>query len=173
MRKPILLMLLAAGLPLSGMAADDDPARRAMDAFVGDWTLVLAADRSTFGDRAGAGRGTMQCRYGPIDAWVDCIMDSHYDGMGRYTMQIVIHSDGPGFGAFVTNSFGGGRSYVGHWLEPRRLVFVDRIVDPSRKWPYQRTTYTFDGPDALEFAVEVSADGIGYLPHSRGTYHRR
>ena len=44
--------------------------------------MELVADKETFGDRGGAGSGAMSCEWGPMKAWVDCDMNSDYEGFG-------------------------------------------------------------------------------------------
>lgn len=175
MRKLVLLTQL---LVVSAAFADAGSQRSVPDtlgAFVGEWEMELFADEETFGDRGGPGTGTMSCAWGPMQAWVDCELNSHYDGIGSYALKIVLYSPGSGgdYGAFVTNSFGGGRLYTGEWESGDRLVYRDAWVDPRRKWEHQRTTYTFADSGELSYTIEVSSDGVDYLPHSSGIYRRK
>lgn len=143
-------------------------------AFVGEWKLDLSVDAATFGDRAGTGSGNLTCRWGPQQAWIDCELASEYDGLGNYGLKMVLYRsrDPLAIGAFVTNTFGGGRLYNGTWTDPDTLVFEDAWIDPAREWDYQRTTYTFGDDGEMRFDIEVSEDGRHYLAHSSGIYHR-
>lgn len=161
-----------AGQHLTGKSTVTDAT---LSRFIGVWDMQLMTHVETFGDMGGPGHGTMVCHWGLMNAWVDCDMDSVYEGFGRYTLKIVLHRmarDGS-IGAFVTNSFGGGRLYVGHWENGTALKFRDAWVDPAMKWEYQRTEYTFPGADSIEYRIGVSKDNETYLPHSSGIYTRR
>ena len=143
--------------------------------FVGVWDMQLMTHAETFGERGGPGEGTMICEWGPMKAWVDCDMDSVYESFGRYTLTIVLHrlaKDGA-IGAFVTNSFGGGRLYIGHWENDTDLVFRDAWIDPAKKWEHQVTTYTFPNDATIDYRIDVSKDNKSYLPHSSGRYDRQ
>jgi len=162
----------------SAVFADPGSHRSASEtlaAFIGDWDMELVADKETFGDRGGAGSGAMSCEWGPMKAWVDCDMNSDYEGFGSYSLKIVLYSTGASdeYGAFVTNTFGGGRMYVGTWESEDKLVYRDAWIDPARKWEHQRTTYTFAEGGELSYNIEVSKNGVDYLPHSRGVYRRK
>lgn len=143
-------------------------------AFVGQWQLSLSANAATFGDRAGAGTGDLDCRWGLQQAWIDCELNSVYDGLGRYGLKMILYrmADPRAVGAFVTNTFGGGRLYTGTWADSRRLIFEDTWIDPAKKWEYQRTTYTFGENGEMRFEIEVSRNGSDYYPHSGGVYHK-
>ncbi len=169
------LILLPAGL-LADTAPDiARTARDTLGAFVGAWNMELMAEKATFGDRGGAGTGTMTCAWGPMEAWVDCELDSRYAGLGQYVLKIVLYRTGreDTYGAFVTNSFGGGRLYLGKWESANELVYRDAWTNPARNWEHQRVTYTFRGDGGLSYAIDVSHDGETYLPHSSGVYHRK
>lgn len=157
-----------------GASAELPGAAATFARFAGDWALELETDPATFGDRGGTGQGGMSCAWGPLRAWMDCTMEADYEGLGAYALKIVLYptSRDDRFGAFVTNSLGGGRLYTGHWQSPDELVYHDAWVDPERQWPHQRTTYRFDGDGRLSFEIEVSRDGELYLPHSGGSYRR-
>lgn len=175
MKTLIMLVLLIAGSAAAATPAPTRTVKETLGAFIGTWHMDLFADAETFGERGGPGSGTMNCSWGPMEAWVDCDLDSSYEGLGRYALKIVLYrAGGEGtYGAFVTNNFGGGRLYLGQWASRNELVYVDAWVDPERKWEHQRTTYTFHDNGELSFAIEVSKDGMEYLPHSRGTYRRK
>lgn len=149
-------------------------ANETLAAFVGQWQLSLSADAATFGDRAGTGSGDLSCLWGLQQAWIDCELRSVYDGLGHYGLKMVLYrmADPQAIGAFVTNTLGGGRLYVGTWADSRTLVFEDAWIDPAKKWEYQRTTYTFGDNGEMHFEIEVSRNGSDYYPHSGGTYHR-
>lgn len=176
---PRFLPFLAAALvlwsgapgPAVGVSPAEDP--RALAAFVGSWQLELYADPATFGDRGGPGAGRMQCEWGLQRAWVDCELDSRYEGLGAYALKLVLYrtADPDVYGVFVTNSFGGGRLYEGSWQDDA-LVFHDAWVDPSRRWEHQRTTYEIRSDHEIAFRIEASVDGVEYLPHSSGVYRR-
>lgn len=165
-----LLMLAATANASDNFLSADET----LNAFVGEWQMDLSADAATFGERGGDGTGTMQCHWSRLKEWVDCELESRYEGLGDYALKMVLYKtrNDAEIGAFVTNSFGGGRLYIGRWQSRSRLVFLDAWIDPVNKWQYQRTTYTFGDNDELGFEIEVSGDGVEYLPHSRGTYHR-
>ncbi len=175
MRTLLTLILLVTGSTAHAGPESGRTVRDTLGAFVGNWDMDLVADSETFGDRGGPGNGTMSCRWGPMEAWVDCDLDSSYEGLGRYALKIILYRTGSDdtYGAFVTNNFGGGRLYLGQWASASELVYVDAWVEPARKWEHQRTTYTFHDDGALSFAIEVSKDGSNYLPHSRGKYRRK
>lgn len=167
-----------AGTGDGGFSGSPTSAERTLDAtfarFAGAWELDLEADSATFGERGGEGQGTMHCVAGPGNHWMDCTLESVYTGLGAYVLKIVLHRAGPAgeYGAFVTNSFGGGRLYRGAWAAADRLVFEDAWIDPTRTWPHQRTTYTFGEDATMRFDIEVSADGEAWQPHSAGVYRR-
>lgn len=168
----LMLIAMMAALPAS---MPDRSVEETLGAFVGSWSMELMADPETFGERGGPGTGTMACGWGPGRTWVDCELDSNYEHLGHYLLKIVLYrtADPHTYGAFVTNSFGGGRLYLGRWHSDDELVFEDAWIDPKRAWEHQRTTYTFHDANALSFAIEVSKDGREYLPHSRGSYRRQ
>ncbi|MBT8100108.1 MAG: hypothetical protein KJO82_10175 [Gammaproteobacteria bacterium] len=169
-----ILTLFVLALPVQ---ADDKylSADETLGVFVGEWRLDLSADSATFGERGGDGTGTMVCNWSRKKEWVDCELDSHYEGIGSYALKMVLYKtrNDAEIGAFVTNSFGGGRLYIGRWVSQSRLVYLDAWIDPVNKWQYQRTTYTFSDNDEMGFEIEVSNDGVEFLPHSRGRYHRQ
>lgn len=167
-----VLMFFCAGSALSAGATKNTD--ETLATFVGVWKLSLSADAATFGDRSGAGTGTLTCVWGPKNAWIDCDLDSVYDGMGSYQLKMILYrTQQPKIiGAFVTNTLGGGRLYTGAWTDSHTLLFEDAWIDPAKKWEYQRTTYTFGNLGDMRFDIEVSHDGIDYLPHSTGIYHR-
>lgn len=166
---------LALALALAAPAAALPTRQETFDRFTGSWDLDLLAAPETFGDRGGPGRGSMECVAGLRDGWVDCVLDSVYEGLGRYGLEIVLFATGrdDAVGAFVTNSFGGGRLYVGRWESADELVFTDDRIDPTRAWPHQRTTYRFEDDGSIGFRIEVSKDGTAFAPHSAGTYRQR
>lgn len=166
-----LIMLVACSANATETPRTPD---ETLAAFVGQWQLSLSANAVTFGDRAGAGTGDLFCIWGLQQAWIDCELSSVYDGFGRYSLKMVLYrtADPGAIGAFVTNSFGGGRLYVGTWADSRTLVFEDAWIDPAKKWEYQRTTYTFGENGEMRFEIEVSRNGSDYYPHSGGVYHR-
>lgn len=172
MRRRTALLLSILVLYASSAAGHRD-LQETLAAFVGEWRMDLAADPATFGNRGGPGTGTMACQWGPLQAWVECTLTSDYQNMGRYALKIVLYRhDGAGnVGAFVTNSFGGGRLYVGRWQSDTELVYHDAWIDPNRTWPHQRTTYQFPEDGTIEFAIDVSRNGETWLPHSTGRYH--
>lgn len=175
MKWAILLSSLTAMAATANAEDNFLSAHETLDAFVGEWHMDLSADAATFGERGGDGTGLMRCQWSRKQEWVDCELDSRYEGLGDYALKMVLYKlrNDTEVGAFVTNSFGGGRLYVGRWQSRSRLVYLDAWVDPVNKWQYQRTTYTFGDNGELGFEIEVSSDGVEYLPHSRGTYHRK
>lgn len=171
-RKVLLAVMMSAVQSAGAATVTTD---EALGRFVGTWKMDLMAHEESFGALDGPGTGTMHCAWGLMNAWVDCQMDSHYQGLGQYGLKIVLYrlrKDGE-VGAFVTNSFGGGRLYEGAFNTDSELVFGDAWIDPARNWEYQRTIYRFDGSDRIDFDLTVSKDNSQYLPHSSGVYHRQ
>lgn len=170
----MMTLWFAISLAMAVDSPPQDPAFSIGEKFIGNWQLTLETDASTFGARSGGGDGYMNCEYGPEEAWVDCVMQASYENMGGYSLKIVLFrmSDPSRVGAFVTNSWGGGRMYHGALPRPDQLVFEDAFDDPGRKWRHQRTIYGFDEHDGIRFSIDVSSDGENYLPHSGGVYHR-
>lgn len=156
-------------------AAEGSITDEVMARFIGNWEMDLMAHPESFGDHGGPGSGAMNCQWGLQRAWVDCQMDSIYEGLGTYGLKIILYrlrNDGE-VGAFVTNSFGGGRLYEGVFDGENRLVFHDAWVDPARAWQHQRTVYTFEPDGRIRFLIDVADDGVNYLPHSSGVYTRQ
>lgn len=167
--------LVTTGLAIVCMNSNAGVTDETFARFVGTWNMELMAHEQTFGDRGGPGTGVMECDWGLSKAWVDCAMDSNYTGLGQYALRIVLYrlrGDGE-IGAFVTNSFGGGRLYEGTLDEQGDLVFHDAWIDPTRKWEHQRTVYRFADDGSIRFAIDVAADGASFLPHSSGVYRRQ
>lgn len=168
-------LILAVGLFAPTLNAHAGVTDEALARFVGTWNMNLVAHEESFGEQGGAGTGTMVCAWGLMQAWVDCQMDSTYESFGAYGLKIVLYrlaSDGE-VGAFVTNNWGGGRLYEGAFNAGGQLVFADAWVDPDRNWEHQRTVYGFDGENKITFELDVSSDGVQYLPHSSGVYSRQ
>ncbi|MDX1556617.1 MAG: hypothetical protein R3212_11365, partial [Xanthomonadales bacterium] len=143
--------------------------------FVGEWNMDLTAHEESFAEHGGPGSGTMICAWGLMQAWVDCQMDARYEGFGDYGLKVVLYrlgADGA-IGAFVTNSWGGGRLYEGALNASGDLEFRDAWVDPNRKWQHQRTVYSFEHDGRIRFAIDVADDGVNYVPHSSGLYQPR
>lgn len=174
MNRLLTLALVLSVLPIATAAESPKKADTTLERYVGTWRMDLATHAETFGDRSGPGEGTMVCAWGQMRAWVDCNMDAVYEGLGPYALKIVLHrmAEDGAIGAFVTNSFGGGRLYVGRWQDNSRLVFNDAWTDPRRTWQHQVTTYTFVGDDTIRYSIEVSTDSETFHPHSSGTYSR-
>lgn len=168
---PVLLVL--AAITTAAAAAPDHDAT--LGRYVGVWSMDLVAHEESFGDLGGKGAGTMTCRWGLSRAWVDCEMDSMYDAMGHYVLKITLYRTARAdtVGAFVTNSFGGGRLYHGTWEAANTLQFKDAWVDPKNKWEHQLIRYAFDGDDRIDFSIDVSKDQVRWLPHSSGRYTRQ
>lgn len=165
------LLTFAAAAPADDVGLTDTT----LEKYIGVWDMELETHTETFGDRGGAGKGTMECRWGAMRAWVDCDMDADYEGLGRYALKVVLHRTGKDgiVGAFVTNSFDGGRLYVGEWKSDTELTFHDAWTDPRRQWEHQLTTYTFLGPDEIRYRIDVSSDNETFHLHSSGVYCRR
>ncbi len=175
MRSILSVLVAISILAHQAFANTTLPANETLEKFVGDWNMNLLTHKDTFGDRGGPGNGTMTCKWGLADTWVDCELDSVYVRLDHYVLKIVLYRIGKAgtVGAFVTNSFGGGRLCIGDWASDNELVFEDAWIDPQRKWEHQITTYTFHSRDKLDFMIEVSKDGETYLPHSSGVYTRK
>ncbi|MDX1517273.1 MAG: hypothetical protein R3288_10560 [Woeseiaceae bacterium] len=162
-------------LPGIALSSDTSVIDDTLARYIGTWDMDLMTHTETFGEHGGPGKGTMACDWGPMKAWVDCVMESEYDGLGRYALKIVLHrtSADDTIGAFVTNSFGGGRLYLGRWQNATDLVFYDAWIDPNKKWEHQVTTYTFVDNDTIRYRIDVSDDNESFYPHSSGTYSKR
>ncbi len=175
MKSAMSKTMLATCLTLCAPIAGADITNQTLARFVGEWHMDLMVHEESFGEHAGPGSGTMVCNWGLMESWVDCQMDSLYEGLGAYALKIVLYrlgKDGE-IGAFVTNNWGGGRLYEGGYNADAELEFGDAWVEPGRKWQHQRTVYSFHDDGSIRFAIDVANDGINYIPHSSGVYRRQ